>query len=142
LSINPIFYSAPFPPWHDATPSHCTFNLTILDTLRGVELKKTPLSLPLLIALSLDKGLQKARECGFFDFSAFDSAEYEHYEQVENGDLNWVQPGKFVAFAGPQVSKDGPDGYRCLTPEDYVPYFKKKKVSLVVRLNKKSYAAK
>ena len=29
-----------------------------------------------------------------------------------------------------------------LTPDDYIPYFKKKKVSLVVRLNKKYYDAK
>ena len=29
--------SAPFPPWHDATPTVCTFNLTILDTLRGLQ---------------------------------------------------------------------------------------------------------
>lgn len=28
-------YPAPFPPWHDATPSVCTFNLTILHTLQG-----------------------------------------------------------------------------------------------------------
>jgi cell division cycle 14 len=26
--------------------------------------------------------------------------EYEHYEQVENGDLNWHQEGKWLAFAG------------------------------------------
>ena len=25
----------------------------------------------------------------------------EHYEKVENGDLNWIVPGKFIAFMGP-----------------------------------------
>ena len=40
----------------------CHFNLTILDTLRG---------------------LHKAREHRFFDFSNFNVDEYEHYEQVE-----------------------------------------------------------
>ena len=113
--------SPPFPPWHDATPTACTFNLTILDTLRG---------------------LQKAMECGFFSFDTFDIDEYEHYEQAENGDLNWIQPGKFIAFAGPHGSKDSMDGYRTLTPDDYVSYFKKRNVSLVVRLNKKYYDAK
>ena len=34
------------------------------------------------------------------------------------------------------------DRYGSFTPDDYVPYFKKKKVSLVVRLNKKYYDAK
>ena len=27
--------------------------------------------------------------------------EYEHYERVENGDFNWIVPGKFLAFSGP-----------------------------------------
>lgn len=132
-------------------------------------------------------GLQKARECRLFDFDNFDIAEYEFYEQVdlyastkinsihqistdlysqvENGDLNWIQPGKFIgnvdgqnsrnsnsftkcyncnatAFAGPHGSRDGVEGYRMLTPDDYVSYFKKKQVTLVVRLNKKYYDAK
>jgi len=51
----------------------CSFNLTILDTL---------------------KGLAKARDMRFFDFSNFNIEEYEHYEQVENGDLNWYVQGK------------------------------------------------
>jgi cell division cycle 14 len=62
---------------HDATPSVCSFNLTILDTLRG---------------------LHKARECGFFDFRTFDVEEYEYYEQVENGDFNWIVQGKFLGM--------------------------------------------
>eukprot|EP01039_Chlorochromonas_danica_P018329 gene18329-22008_t len=48
-------YPAPFPPWHDATPSPCSFVLTILDTLRG---------------------LQKAREHRFFDFNNFNVEKY------------------------------------------------------------------
>lgn len=50
------------PPFHDASPCACTFDLTILDCLRG---------------------LAKARMYGFFDFAKFDVEEYEHYEQVE-----------------------------------------------------------
>jgi cell division cycle 14 len=111
--------SPAFPPWHDATPSVCSFNLTVLDTLRG---------------------LYRARECGFFDFQKFNPEEYEYYEQVENGDLNWDLSGKFVAFAGPHATREShPGGYTSLIPEDYVPYFKKRNVQLVVRLNKKYY---
>ena len=107
---------------HDATPTTCTFNLTILDTL---------------------KGLHKARELKFFDFEHFNIEEYEHYEQVENGDLNWYVDGKFLAFAGPHAEREfGPGGYYTHRPEDYVPYFKRKNVSLVVRLNKPYYDAK
>jgi len=59
---------------------------------------------------------------------------------VENGDLNWVMDGKFIAFAGPHNSRElSPEGYYTLTPEDYTPYFLKHNVQLVVRLNKKYY---
>jgi len=114
--------SPPFPPWHDATPGVCSFNLTILDTLRG---------------------LHKACESGFFDFAKFNIEEYEHYEQVENGDLNWTLANKFIAFAGPHATREShPGGYTSLCPEDYVSYFKRRNVKLVVRLNKKYYDAR
>lgn len=111
----------PFPPWHDATPTVCHFNLTVLDTLRG---------------------LYKAHKLKYFDLDNFDLSEYEHYEQVENGDLNWCMDGKFLAFAGPHASKEAMEGYFALAPEDYIPYFKKKNVTLVIRFNKKYYDAR
>lgn len=37
----------------------------------------------------------------WFDHRKFNLNEYEHYEKVENGDLNWIIPGKFVAFSSP-----------------------------------------
>lgn len=128
---------------HDATPTVCHFNLTILDTLRG---------------------LHRAREHKFFDFSTFNVEEYEFYEQVEviianlammtlfslvaifyvqNGDLNWCMEGRFLAFAGPHAERQcSPGGYYNLRPEDYITYFKRKNVTLVVRLNKPYYDAK
>lgn len=109
----------PFPPFHDASPCACTFDLNILDCLRG---------------------LLKARKYNFFDFDNFDIEEYEHFEQVENGDLNWIVKDKFLAFAGPHEHRTmTPDGYQTLTPDDYTPYYRKKNVSLVIRLNKKYY---
>lgn len=63
--------------------------------------------------------------------------------QVENGDLNWLVDGKFLAFAGPHSrSEMTREGYRTLTPRNYIPYFKKHNVSLVVsqsetRLNRR-----
>lgn len=105
----------PFIPFRDASYGLSTFNLTILDVLRG---------------------LSKAMLHKFFDFSAFDLEAYEHYERVEHGDLNWVVPGKFLAFSGPASSKV--DIYS-FTPEDYISLFKKWGVSAVVRFNKKAY---
>jgi hypothetical protein len=58
----------------------------------------------------------------------------------QNGDLNWIIDGKIMAFAGPSYKKTiSPEGYCTLAPSDYIPYFKKKNVGLVVRLNKKNY---
>lgn len=60
----------PLAPWHDASPTVDTFHLTTLDVLRGIA---------------------KARECSFFSHDAFEIDEYEHYERVENGDMNWSE---------------------------------------------------
>jgi len=110
------------PPWHDASPSTCTYELTIMDCLRGLSL---------------------AHWYKFFDFDTFNVEEYEHFEQVENGDLNWIIKDKILAFAGPQFKRNvSPEGYCTLSPQEYIPYFKKKNVALVVRLNKKCYHEK
>mmetsp|Transcript_27563 Transcript_27563/g.32608 ORF Transcript_27563/g.32608 Transcript_27563/m.32608 type:complete len:425 (+) Transcript_27563:65-1339(+) len=113
------FRRSKFAFFHDATPITCTYNLTVYDCLCG---------------------LAKALHFKFFDFNKFNVEEYEHYEQVENGDLNWHQEGKWLAFAGPhEKSEMTGDGYRTLTVDDYGPLFQKKGVTMVVRLNKKYY---
>ena len=113
-------YGPNFPPFHDASPCACTYDVTVLHCL---------------------KGLAKARYHNFFNFDTFDLAEYEHFEAVENGDLNWLVEGKFFAFAGPHDRNRSSqmDGYQTLAPEDYVPYFTRKDVGLIVRLNKPYY---
>mmetsp|Transcript_17487 Transcript_17487/g.25851 ORF Transcript_17487/g.25851 Transcript_17487/m.25851 type:complete len:502 (-) Transcript_17487:154-1659(-) len=109
----------PLKPFHDASPCICTYDLGVMDCL---------------------KGLVKARAHGFFDFNAFNVAEYEHFEQVENGDLNWIINDRILAFAGPHYHRNfSKEGYCTLTPNDYIPYFKRHNVSLVIRLNKKCY---
>lgn len=53
--------------------------------------------------------------------------------------MNWIVPGKFLAFSGPAEEERDEDGWRTFTPDDYAPVFKKFGVHLVVRLNKKAY---
>lgn len=54
--------------------------------------------------------------------------------------MNWIVKGKILAFAGPSYVKTvTPEGYCTLSPGDYIPYFKRKHVGLVVRLNQKNY---
>lgn len=61
--VSKTITTSPTPPFHDASPCACTYDLTVLDCLRG---------------------LAKARMYGFFDFETdFNVEEYEHFEQVE-----------------------------------------------------------
>jgi len=83
--------------------------------------------------------LEYAIKLKWFDIKSFNLRDYEFYEKVENGDLNWIIPGKFIAFSGPADKPKDPDGYRRFTPEDYVPIFKKFGVTMVIRLNNKQY---
>jgi cell division cycle 14 len=46
--------------------------------------------------------LQFGVKAGWFSLDAFDVKDYEYYEKVENGDMNWVIPGKFLAFCTPK----------------------------------------
>eukprot|EP00531_Pseudo-nitzschia_arenysensis_P018411 CAMPEP_0116155114 /NCGR_PEP_ID=MMETSP0329-20121206/22138_1 /TAXON_ID=697910 /ORGANISM="Pseudo-nitzschia arenysensis, Strain B593" /LENGTH=607 /DNA_ID=CAMNT_0003652133 /DNA_START=409 /DNA_END=2230 /DNA_ORIENTATION=- len=111
---------AGLPPFHDASPYRCSYELTLMDCLGA---------------------LVKARQFNFFDWGEkFDVKEYEYFEQVENGDLNWIVKGKILAFAGPSYKKNvSPEGYCTLAPGDYIPYFQRKQIGLVVRLNQKNY---
>ena len=40
----------------------------------------------------------------------FNLRDYEFYERVENGDLNWIIPNKFIAFSGPSNTPRDEDG--------------------------------
>ncbi|KAG8436611.1 hypothetical protein GDO86_007643 [Hymenochirus boettgeri] len=108
-------------PFRDASFGSCTYNLTILDCLQGI---------------------RKALYLGFFNFENFDVDGYEYYERVENGDFNWIVPGKFLAFSGPHPKSKIENGYPLHAPEAYFPYFRKHNIRAVIRLNKKIYDAK
>lgn len=64
--------------------------------------------------------------------------EYEHYERVENGDLNWIIPNKFAAFMGPIEKRDAKHKYGH-HPNKYVGIFNKIGVNRVIRLNDHCY---
>jgi cell division cycle 14 len=96
----------------------CTYQLTIIDCLKGLEF---------------------AIQRGWFDRNTFDVDWYEFRERVENGDMNWIIPPKFIAFAAPSPAPVGLDGFPAFTPDDYVPVFREANVGLVVRLNKEYY---
>lgn len=57
---------------------------------------------------------------------------------MQNGDLNWVIPGKFIAFMGPVDTQPG-QMKRGNSPEDYLQVFNHFGVTHVVRLNEAKY---
>ena len=73
-------YHSKFVPYRDATMGTCSYKCTVLDCMRGLEY---------------------AIRLGWYNYNTFNVQEYQHYEKVENGDLNWIVPGKFIAFSGP-----------------------------------------
>ncbi len=108
-------YHDQFVPFRDASYGDCSYECTIYHVLKGLE-----------VAVKL----------GWYDFRKFDTKEYEYYEKVENGDLNWIVPGKFIAFMGPVDMKINKRGNY---PEDYLDIFKHFGVSHVIRLNEAKY---
>jgi len=106
-------------PLRDAAFGLCTFTLTLLDCLRGLDV---------------------ARRHGIFDWATFDVEAYEHDEQLANGDLNWIVPGLFIAFSGPlDAVKRLSDGRTTWHPRQYREYFRSRGIVAVVRLNKTCY---
>ncbi|XP_015183019.1 PREDICTED: dual specificity protein phosphatase CDC14A-like, partial [Polistes dominula] len=79
--------------------------------------------------------IYKAVSFGIFNFEDFNLAEYEKYEQTQNGDLNWIVPQKLLAFLTPSTE----NGTIYHPPECYINYFLNNDVVAVVRLNKKTY---
>lgn len=107
--------------YNDASAVLSEYKLSLLDCLRAVE---------------------KANRFGFFNFDDFNYLEYEHYEIVESGDLNWILPNKFIAFCGPHMlSGTDNKGYTHHAPDKYFEYFQKNNVKTIVRLNYKFYEA-
>lgn len=83
------------------------------------------------------QGLEFAMKLGWYSFKEFDDREYEYYEKLDNGDLNWIIPNKFMAFMGPVDEED----YDRMgnTPDDYIQVFKHFDIARVIRLNEPKY---
>jgi len=146
----------------DRTPQRLSNAAYLIGAYQVVELKRNPIEAYARIKPLAEKGvafrdasmglctyhctvkhcinaLYHALRLNFLDFAAFNVDEYEHYERVECGDLNVIVPNKFVAFAGPYFKEFDEEGYPALTPDFYIPIWRKFKVTTIIRLNKKCY---
>ena len=78
-----------FKPFRDAICGECTYQCTIYDCL---------------------KGLEYGIKLGWYNPKTFNVKEYEEYERVDNGDMNWIIPGKFLSFSSPCAKPYDADG--------------------------------
>lgn len=109
-------YEGMIRPFRDAAKGECRYACTVLHCLQG-----------------LAQGLR----LGWYDFRQFNAREYEHYEKVEHGDINWIVPGKFAACMGPVG--DRRQGRAGCSPEEYCRVFREWGIRKVVRLNEAHY---
>ncbi|XP_022119128.2 dual specificity protein phosphatase CDC14C isoform X1 [Pieris rapae] len=109
-----VIHGQNYRPFQDATQGDSCYTISLIDCLQA---------------------LLRARNLGFFNFQDFNYEEYDRLDKIQGGDLNWLIPGKYLAFIGPvdySVSLYHP-------PEMYVSYFLENNVRIVIRLNKKLY---
>jgi cell division cycle 14 len=84
--------------------------------------------------------MYRAVRCGHFSYDDFNLSAFKHINKLQNGDLSWIVPGKFLAFSGPIAKKrEISPGIMALSPEEYVPVLKSLGVSCIVRFNSKCY---
>jgi len=110
-------YTPLFRHYRDASKGDCYYDCTLLQCLQGLEY---------------------AIKFGWYTFRTFNVKAYEFYERVENGDLNWIIPGKFMAFMGPVEKRDARHRFGH-HPTKYAEHFKKHEVDRVIRLNEILY---
>lgn len=87
----PFSTLSPFVDFRDAGYGSCTYKCSILHCLQGLE---------------------RAVKIGWFNLRNFNIHDYEFYEKVENGDLNWIIPGKMLALACPNPTSNDGNGFR------------------------------
>jgi len=108
-------------PYRDASTLNTSYDLSVISCLRG---------------------LNKAMRIGWYLPSIFNVADWEKYELVEFGDMNWIIPGKLLAFASPFSVNTIQGGYKVCTPLDLAPVFKSKGINHVIRLCQRFYDEK
>jgi len=105
----------PFTKFHDCWKSANTPGVSLLDCYRAI---------------------QKAIDHRFYDFDTFNVAEYDTRQEVVNGDMNWIIPGKLMAFKGPRTT---PKNQPSFPPSFYLTHLQSMGIKTVVRLNKEHY---
>lgn len=82
-------------------------------------------------------------QLGWFNIQTFNVAEYTRLSQLKNGDMNWIIPGKFLAFSCPSrrcaILRSSSTDEEDTTLAYYTRVFKRLGVQMVIRLNNELY---
>ena len=80
------------------------------------------------------KAIEAAKNRGWFNINTFDIAKYDKMNKLDEGDLNWIIPGRVVATSSPAINNS--EG---LPPRFYCPIFRENNITAVIRLNERLY---
>ena len=80
------------------------------------------------------KAIERAQNKGWINTYNFNTEHYDKLSKLDEGDLNWIIPGKLVAGSSPAINLN--EG---LPPRFYNPILKESKVNAIIRLNEKLY---
>lgn len=119
-------------PFLGMEPPFCTFR----DAAFGVN------TYPITV-LDCARAFHRAVTNMHFVYSSFSLEKFERLSKLENGDISWIIPDKFIAFSGPLSTKrEVSNGVFTLLPHEYVPIFKSLGVTCIIRFNNKCYDRK
>jgi cell division cycle 14 len=107
-------------PFRDPSRGQSIYDISVLDCLKAIE---------------------KALSLGWFDMTDFDPVNWGKMELIENGGMNWLIPGKLLAFASPYSMSSIGNGLKVATAEDVIPIFQILGINHVIRLNSQFYDA-
>jgi cell division cycle 14 len=51
--------------------------------------------------LDCARAMKRAKSLGHFSFKTFSLPVFQNLAKLQNGDISWIIPGKFIAFSGP-----------------------------------------
>ena len=99
-AYQPFYESLPLQryvaPFRDAAFSINTYPITVIDCI---------------------KGMYRAILNKHFDYASFDLFRFKELAQLQNGDISWIIPDKYIAFSGPTtVRREVSPGVRTLAP--------------------------
>ena len=95
-----------------------------------------------LSLLSFFRAFEYSIKLNLFDPYKFDPKNYQFYSNLKNGNLNWIIEKKILIFSPPINDLKENEYIKNSKCKSYISLFKKNKIRLIIRLNKKTYNKK